>query len=247
MAKNFGSAYLLISRAQEHLDDLETEVKKFQSAPTFETTQRPSADGRVMIYSMQFTDDTVLKLHCLCFDVTTNLRAALDHACASSFRAFNPNCSKVKNCQFPVAKDQPGLDRAFTKNTRLPAKVVAVIKKINPQAAGNKMLCGLNQARNAFVHFELIEVVGVTAKIKGGSAIVGPAKIGSIEKWDPILNRLDYAEMDKGSVFNHSTVPVLAQLGKGTVLHGEDLIPTLHKTLKEVEQVVKQIEMVCPG
>lgn len=243
----FYSAKLRISRAKEHIDDLESKIAEFFAKNPYRRVTEPDPDGVHEIYKIEFTERFPLRWKILATEIIEHLRASLDHATwASAYLATkNPD---LKFGIFPFSDNAINLEnrmKGWSKDC--PPEILAVLRLFKPYDGGNELLCALNDLCNLSKHALLTFVAGATGQAEvAGIGLDGPIQFCEPLIWDGVKNEIKYARVKRGTNFDHDFEfePYVA-LQHRERTYSQPAIDIFNMMRTEVSAVVLTIENEC--
>jgi hypothetical protein len=174
------------------------------------------------------------------FDITNNLRSALDHAVfAGTFELTGRELDKTK---FPFGDtEKDARDDAKRRCRDVPSELVDFLLALKPHRSGNPLLYGLNKLRNTKSHRVLIPFAAQPTIAGMGEPTPGTSVA---HEWDPSTGRFKASlhlapEVEGGAVIFNFRLELL--IGTGA-LRGEPALRLFNRMLGEVERVVSAIE-----
>ena len=174
------------------------------------------------------------------FDLTQNLRSALDHAVFASTFALT-GYDGEGGTKFPFG-DTPkdAKDDAKRRCKRVPPEMVEYLLAFEPHADGNPILYGLNKLRNTKSHRVLVPISAASTKVT--TATVKSAETTRYA-WQGlshgIQKTVEQIIFPPGTEANVFRLEVL--IGTGT-FKGEPALGIFNRMLGEVERIVAGIE-----
>lgn len=174
------------------------------------------------------------------FDLTQNLRSALDHAVYASTNVLT-GYEGEGGTKFPFG-DTPeaAKDDAKKKCRKVPPEMVDYLLTFKPHADGNPVLYGLNKLRNTKSHRVL--VTDSVASTKVTTAIVDKAET-TLFAWhglaQGIQKTVQQTIFPPGTEANFFRLEVL--IGTGTFKE-EPALSVFNRMFSEVERIVSAIE-----
>ena len=160
----FEEARLLVRRARQHIDDLNSEFDRYITDEPWRGFCEPNAEGNEYIYRFGITKQLDPYLKTVAADAVNNLRSALDHIVAECARLNG--AVHVERLYFPFASSSAELDQqlAGRKYRCLPPKVRDYIRGTAPNPEGDDRLYALTRISGGIKHWKLMPVsVGVRA------------------------------------------------------------------------------------
>jgi hypothetical protein len=171
------------------------------------------------------------------FDLTQNLRSALDHAVyASTFMLTGYDGEGGTKFPFgDTAKNAK--DDAKKKCRRVPHEIVTFLLAFEPHSEGNPVLYGLNKLRNTKSHRVLLPIS--VASRKTITATIATAATLFLPSDDAADQALQPFHVPAGAEANFFRLEIL--IGTGT-FKGEPALGVFNRMLSEVERVVSAVE-----
>jgi len=178
----------------------------------------------------------------IAFDLTSNLRAALDHAVFASTHVLT-GYDGEGGTKFPFGGDneKEAREDAKRKCKKVPTAMVEYLLAFEPYRDGNPLLYGLNKLRNTKNHRVLVPMIAGAAEL--GTFTVQDASVETL-KWDAATNSLKTVRepspnIKPGAVGTYFRLEAL--IGSGTFT-GEPALSLFDRLICEVERVVTGIE-----
>jgi hypothetical protein len=179
----FYSARLRIARAQEHLQDLETQINSFFGEKPYTRVVEDDPDGIHEIHKIRLTRRFPFRWRILATEIVEHARSSLDHATWASayLRTNNPN---LEFGVFPFASDATKLaNRIKGVSKDCPPEIQALLGRLQPYKGGNDLLFALNDLCNLSKHALIMFIAGATAM----GEIQGVGLTGPIQFYDPLV------------------------------------------------------------
>jgi hypothetical protein len=187
----FFSAKLRLSRANEHLDQLESQIVKFFAENTGDRVSEPDVDGIHTVHKIRFGSLPV-EWSLLATEIIEHTRSSLDHA------VYATRTQPVTElATFPFAKTAADLINRVKGLARdTPPEIQALLRRFNCYRGGNDFMHALNDLCNASKHGLIVLVAG--AILSGEISGSGESWAGGIQFFDPIIwdvsnNEIKYA------------------------------------------------------
>lgn len=123
-------------------------------------------------------------------DAFQNLRNTLDQIAWAAAQGFG---NKGKRTYFPFGSTAQAAQACLTNGSSdVPPNIFNVMLSFKPYKGGDDLLWSLNEIANANKHrLTCPALVKSGSMTVGRGEVVGPARIGSPEGWDPEKNRLE--------------------------------------------------------
>lgn len=172
----------------------------------------------------------------IAFDLTQNLRSALDHAVFASAFVLT-GYDGEGGTKFPFGdSEKDAKDDAKRRCKNVPQEMVEYLLAFQPHRDGNPILYGLNKLRNTKSHRVLVPMSAFsrktnTAAVTSAATIFVPSE-GADETVQPI-------HIPAGAEANFFRLEIL--IGTGT-FNGEPALSVFDRMLGEVERVISAIE-----
>lgn len=232
----FESPRLLLAGAARHIETFKSklEAMRAQSWATF------SVDEASRVITVKSKIPVPQDMKQIVFDLTNNLRSALDHAVYASTVLITGE--DRNNTKFPIgdtAKDAQ--DDAKRKCRGVPPEMLDFLLALETHRDGNPIVWGLNKLRNTKSHRVLVPMGSVVSLAGVGDPTPGTSMK---PEWDSDTGtfkpNLELAEgTDLGAVVYAFRLEVL--IGTGA-FKGEPAPAVFDRMLSEVEGIVSAIE-----
>jgi hypothetical protein len=246
----FYSAQLRLLRAEEHLNDLEAQIRAFFAEQPHTIVAEPDPDGAHEIYKLKFTKRFPFRWRILATEIIEHARSSLDHAAFACHLAArgDPNCRYVS---FPFGKTPNDFETAIKGRSKdLTTEIKARLRLFNCYEGGNDLLYALNNLANLSKHALIAFVAGSTLdfQITGGA---GPFSLVGIQmnnaiRWDAAKNEIVYARAKKGSHFEHQIkFTAFVAIQEKELTSAEPAVDILRAMLGEVCAVTTGLDAEC--
>ncbi|MGA2251268.1 hypothetical protein [Terracidiphilus sp.] len=247
MTKPFHGARLKIKRANKHINDLATEIRKIGNSDPYNITVEDDlhTGNSFLHFSMkQAVDDDLLTI---VGDALHNLRSALDHAISDI--EFDTTGKREDKTSFLMRATREGLIGAVNGGfkEKAPEEVRDfIVDEIQPYAGGNgDALWNLHRLDIEDKHVILLAKKELTY-IRNIRCEDGRGEQFTINEWAVnyptgntfVCDRKKVKVTDKG----HATVGVV--FGNGLPFYGHNVIPTLRGLSNFVSRTLDSIERV---
>lgn len=243
MADPLDSARRKLARAQQHIGDLETQLKRlFEEQPCTNIVE-VDAHGQYKLFKVRFKrpiPDTT-------YDAVQNLRDALDHAGYGIAVASGKTSPLHTN--FPFAPDLAKFEQQVGGRCKdLPDEIVSLFRSFRPYKGGNDLIWALNRVAVTNKHMLVNPMVAAsqnlfinTLSIGGGTV---PFGIGEPARWDSTKNEITVMRLPADAqVQANFGVSVFIAFGEIDVVSGEPVDVILHTFAGEVERVLVALEV----
>jgi hypothetical protein len=242
----FYSAKRRIERAEEHLDDLESQIDSFFAENPYTQGVDPDADGIHETYKIRLTKRFPYRWRLLVTEIIEHLRASLDHATwqTAYLKTGDPN---IEQAAFPFAKTAADLDHSMRRRSKnIPTEIQTLLRTFQPYKGGDGDLHALNDLCNMSKH-ALIAFVACathTGEISG----VGKEwdrEIGYYKPpvWDRAKNEIPYARVKRSARFDHQIkLKIYISLDYRESTSTEPATAILDAFLREAQRIVLAIE-----
>ncbi len=231
----FESPRLLVEGAGQHIDAFRARLLELRASDW--TTPTAGPGGEIIVTPKVVVPPDMKRV---LFDITNNLRSALDHAVFASTLALTGE--ERDGTKFPFgdsASEMRGDAKRRCKN--VPREMVEFLITFEAHREGNHLLWGLNKLRNTKNHRVLVPV-GASADMVG----MGEPSVGTSAdyEWEPATGRFKARleltpETRAGGVMFLFRLELL--IGTGT-FRGEPALGIFDRLRSEVERVVSAIE-----
>jgi hypothetical protein len=233
----FESPRLLLDGARRHIESFNARLEELRLTPGWSEAQMGGTDGEILI-KINVAVPAVMKQ--IVFDITNNLRSALDHAVFAS--ALLLTGQELDNTKFPFGDtEKDAFDDARRRAKNVPPAVVALLLSFGPYRYGNPVLYGLNKLRNTKSHRVLVPMAASAEMTSAGEATEGST---AEYEWDQATGRLKVSlqrepGVPMGAVLHTFRLELL--IGTG-IFRGEPAPAVFERMFSEVERVVSGIE-----
>jgi hypothetical protein len=235
-ADPFESPRILLSGAARHIENFSTRLNELR-ASDWGTPSEGKEEGEIIMRAKIAVPPNMKQI---VFDITNNLRSALDHAVFASTLALTDQ--ERSGTKFPFGDNEEELMRdAKNRCKGVPRDVVDYLVAFQAYRTGNPLLWGLNKLRNTKNHRVLIPV-GAQAAFGGQVGASDGAE--ATYEWDPTTGvfKTQIKPPPEGETAAVAFVFKLELLiGTGT-FRGEPALGLFNRLLSEVERVVSAIE-----
>jgi len=246
----FYSAQMRLLRAEEHLNDLESQIDQFFTEKPYAVVCEPDPDGIHEIHKLKFTQRFPFRWRILATEIIEHVRASLDHATFAAHLAAkgDPNS---RYAAFPFGKSASDLDKSIRGRSKdLPAEIQTLLRSFNCHEGGNRPLYALNELCNLSKHTLITFMVGVAFdfEIRGTAAGWPPGDVAFPKElsWNRSKNEIEYARTKRGVQFEHQAkVNVFVALQEKEVTHTISAVAILNAMLEEARGVIMRLEYEC--
>lgn len=231
-----------VERAHEHIDDLESTTRFFfeRHGNSFHCdVQREAGD---VVVRVSRSDPLPTRWSTMIGDAVHNLRSALD-LLVYQLVVVNAEVPTTET-GFPVAASANRLEAMAERKVKGASQgAIQLIRATNPYPGGNDALWQLHRLSIADKH-RLLVVVG-TAVIAFQESVDNVVWAGSdVEDWGGPIYLEDGMEMFRipcDDLKGHRYVQFSLQVafGKGEIVEGQPVVPTLRELANAVEQVLE--------
>jgi hypothetical protein len=247
MAHNlFDSAYLLLSRAREHREELHRRGQTFiDEHPYTDITEREPHTG-YYIRKLRFSEQPPGFLFPIAADAFNNLRHALDQAICASALAKN-SIIDLTGISFPLCETPAKFNENMRKTRpKLAPKIVATVEMFQPYNGGDRRLWALGNMSNVNKHRGLI---GLGAHPQPTSVSVNPFTLFNPNFvqmhpiWDSDKNELTVSATPTPDELSYDlSFEVYIALGNTEVFGGQDVFSVLDYLTVVIEAILTGIE-----
>jgi hypothetical protein len=243
----FESAKRTLSRAQHHIDDLNTQLAAFQQRhPWFYDIERDLNSGHE-IHKIKITEDSLeWAFPCIVFDAVNNLRASLDQA---SYAACVANgMAESTFAYFPFASDVAHWPNKIGGFKHLHGEVRTFFERLKAYEGGNNTLWAINELCNTVKHARLVPIrigkieMTFPAAITQLVPITVSSSAFSTQTNEIVLARLN-PDPQRGTNTKITFAIVLEHPSK--VINGRQPIGLLNDMVREVERILMGTEAEC--
>jgi hypothetical protein len=245
---------LKIGRARTHLEELETEVKKYFQTTPFQAETSEDPETGDLVTRLKIISQPPVEWGVIIGDIIHNLRSALDLLVSALLLANGktPN----KSCGFPVYSGKDEFMKDGVKRVKgLSAEALELIMTIKPYKEENLRLWQLHQLNILDKHQLIIPVASAYKNVVLDFA-AGLRQLGGFEEIPPMplalepvgkpfplvagaeLFRINKAARDGSDMKPQFTFELV--FGEGEIIEGEKLLPTLREFVAIVENILEQ-------
>ena len=231
----FESPRLLLAGAQRHIATFEAKLDELCAPGTWANPESPNT-GIEVVAGFRIPPE----MKQIVFDLTQNLRSALDHAVfASAFMLTGYDGEG--GTKFPFGDDaKEARGDANRRCKRVPPEMVEYLLAFGPHAGGNPIIYGLNKLRNTKSHRVLVPISATSRKVR--TATVTKAST-TFYAWqglqDGIKKTVQETTFPPGTEATFFRLELLIGTGK---FRGEPALAVFNSMLSEVERIVSGIE-----
>jgi len=244
---SFYSAKLRISRAEEHLQDLETKIDSFLAEKPYARAVDPDPDGIHEVYKIRLTKPFPYRWRILATEIIEHLRSSLDHAVWASSYLYSGSVNELN--VFPFSSDPIKWEnrmKGFCKEVH--PDIQTLLRAFKPYPGGNNDLYILNDLCGSSKHVLIIFVACATrsGEIRSPQPWTDEIAIYDPLVWDRAKNEIPYARVLRGYHFDHD-INVDLYVALEYRAH-ESIAPAtavLQTFLREAKRVVLAIETEC--
>jgi hypothetical protein len=243
----FYSAKFRLRRAQEHLDNLKTQIDLFFGEKPYIRVNEPDPTGTHEVYKIRLIKTFPVEWRILATEIIEHARASIDHATWASayLHKRDPN---VEFATFPFAKDPEHLNnRIKGASKECPQEIQDVIREQKPYTGGNGLLCVLNDMCNLSKHALLTFLAGARV----GGLVKATAADGAIDFFDHLIldpksNEIPYMRLLKGSELQHEVeITPYPSLDYRGMMSEEPAVKVLSDMIEEATRVCLAIQKKC--
>lgn len=176
---------LKIGRAREQIVELESAIQAHHDAGALELTAEPDDATDELVYRVRVRKELPMRITTIIGDAIHNARSALDLLICDLVRKNGHSVHKSN--AFPIATTKGEFERAIPSRLRdVPAKAIALIRRLKPYDGGNPTLWKLSAMDNLHKHEMLLPIAAGQAVTRlqisipflhlspGGFSIGGP-------------------------------------------------------------------------
>jgi hypothetical protein len=190
----FASSKICLSRAKEHIIELEKRIKTFFDAKPYTSVIETDPDGIQEIHKVKFTRHLPDNLSAVTADTVNNLLSALDqswYAVAVASGAVKPGGGKA---YFPFADSVSEFESKIQRGCKnIPQDILALLRSFQPYKGGNDLLWALNRVCAANKHYMLAPTGVLTYIDFPHVKCIGTGKADIIRPWwDRRTNEIVY-------------------------------------------------------
>lgn len=241
----FDSPKEVLSRARDHIEDLNARVQAFFDRKPYARVVDYDRETGQDVHKIRLTAQLPGKIAAVAKDALSNLRDALDHAVYASAVALSPGFEPSRTA-FPFAENASGVhDKLNRELLDIPPEIRTLLEGFRPHKTGNQLLWGLCRTRNVKTHRILVPLgtasTGTSLGLTRGR-VIGPAELG-LNRWNPLKNEVEFLRVGRGSQLEYEVNVAFSVLfSHAEVLGGKEAIGTLHAISREVECILVAIE-----
>ena len=238
----FHSSKLRLSRAKDHIIDLEKSIRAFLDTKPYARVIEPDSDGINQLHKIKFTKSLPDEFAIITADAVDNLRSALDHA----WHAIAVASSAIKptgEAYFPFADNAAKFKKRLIGCKKFPQDILALLRRFQPHKGGDDLLWALNRICAANKH-RMLAPIGIAV---GGMHIrymtfSGPGSI-PMPRWDRAKQEIIYAIVGpNGKIEYNIDITFDVAFDKVEAVGGQPAIAILNALASKVEDILKALE-----
>ncbi|MDD9177033.1 hypothetical protein PVK63_19465 [Aliivibrio sp. S2TY2] len=243
----FVGTELKIVRAKSHIRELENQMVDYIKLKPFKVVVESEEGNASHLWTLRVKHDIPMIFSAIIGDVIHNLRASLDLLATELVEHAGED---AKNVYFPFGNDSDGLEKMIKKRRidKAGEGVVDIVRELKPYTGGNKLLRSLHDLDITDKHKSLVPVAHY-AGIKNFqmSGTSGPMltiqnlHCGPIRDGMVLMSLPPAGNVRIGQTFNPS---LKLCLDEEVVDRDEELIETLHKYVKMVEDILQKFKKI---
>jgi hypothetical protein len=231
-----------IYRAQRHMDDLKREIDLFGQRKPHKRVIDVNTHGAKQVHKVVMTEPLPMEFAGIIFDLTSNLRAALDRACcavAAHAQTF------TRHAAFPFGKDAVDILKRHEKGSReIPFAVfTAIADELKPYPRGNDALMALQYINNTNKHIVVVPAAGLLASVIQSGYFGMVTDMAIPASWDPVKQEaiLLTAPLDAHHEYDYeATVQIAIEATQSGTLY--EAVGLFDACFREVERALGVIE-----
>ena len=233
-----------IARAEEHIEDLEREIKLFVNKNPYKQVIEPDPDRpHQTLYKIKLTEPIPGSFANIVGDVVNNLRSALDQAVYAI--ALASGIQSPKEAYFPFARTAADFERNLKGRCKdVPQDIWPLFRSFEPYKGGNEVLWTLNEMCTTDKHKMLIPL-GTGAAFGPGLDLSGTGffELYTNPIWDRTKQELVYLRLGPESKFDYKIRFILyIAFNDIAAIDGEPVRAILDQTLGEIRRILLSIE-----
>jgi hypothetical protein len=239
----FHSAKLRLSRAKEHLIDLNDRIKAFFDAKPYKLVVESDSNGWIHAHKIKFTKPFPDDFAVVAADVVDNLRSALDQ----SWFAIAIISRVIKSsgkAYFPFADNASDFDSVLRRGCKnFPHDILTLLRTFKPYKGGNDLLWALNRICATNKH-EMLAPTSINVNM--GFSVVKTRK-GRTEIITPKWNRRDneiiyFITFKDDEIDYHIPLALDIAFDKVEIVAGQPAVAVLNRLAGEVENILLALE-----
>lgn len=245
----FRQSWLKIERADEHIAELDKNIRDFLDAKPYAVVVNPSMYAGQQTWSARVRKKIPEKITMIVGDALHNMRAALDILTCDLIRHFQGVSTDLSDIYFPFTKGDANdfeslINKRLVKETS--PDVIAVFRKLAPYKAGNPVLFALHSLDIDDKHKRIIPManfIGIPSLklIANGQSIMTMVDGKFFVSQDgATLMSLPAANNIKLNQEFDPTIEIV--FGEVNLVKHQPLIPTLHHISDAVQGTIKAFE-----
>ncbi len=257
MAHALDGARFKVVWAQQHINSLKSEIKRYLDQHPDEIRSQPYMHPQhtwlppAQVLKAIIPSETSQALSGIIGDVVTNARAALDYiAWELAQRYFAPplDITKFKDrklASFPVFENPAEIKDCFDRlaDRQIPAGAISEIKTVQPYNAGYESIWLLTQLVNQDKHRLLLPTIG---EVDGVSIEFAQSPVDGFKPGTINIPRKNLAAIGKNHVFQSDmqmkAKPAISVTWKDVSMPREPLIVTLENIVRCVDGIVPRFD-----
>jgi hypothetical protein len=240
------SAKLRISRADEHLSDLVSQIDRFFQENPGRHIAEPDTDGVHEVHKITFLARFPMHWRVIATEIIEHLRASLDHA---TFATFFLATGRMESnyAVFPFGKTAADLDNSVRGRCKdLRPEIQTLLRSFNAYKGGSDLLYTLNDLANDCKHGLVTFIGGAVAggEVRGTGWSGSGIQFADPPIWDGGKNEIAYARVKLGTNFQHQgKLQFYVAIPDTEHLPGIGVTGILDRIGAEVARVVTEIEV----
>jgi hypothetical protein len=153
----FDDARLLIDRAGEHVQELESRIQRFIASNPWPLVIERHGDSPQYVHKLRLVNQIDRGIKLVAADALRNLRASLDFATATCARLNG--APRLRNLYFPFLNDPANWETTIRRKCGcVPNPVTDFFRSLTPWPGGDEELRTLNMLRNDNDHWALTKI-----------------------------------------------------------------------------------------
>lgn len=251
MTVTFFSAKLRLSRAKEHIIDLDKRIKAFFDTKPYVPTLETDPDGFQELHKVKFTKPFPDDFAIVAADAVDNLRSALDHAWYAIAVASGAIKSGGK-AYFPVYDSAIEFETKFVRKIKrgcqiFPQDILTLLMQFKPYKGGNNLLWALNRVCATNKHRMLAPTCITTFTGIDYVKCVGKGKADIIRPyWDRGKNEIIYFIGDtRNQIKYHYYLSFGVAFNEVEIISGKLAVAILNDMTSMVENILADLERMA--
>lgn len=235
----------VLSRAEEHIDDLNTRGKAFAEKKPYTTFCELDIPTAQYFYGFRLTESPPDVWSTIAKDALTNLRDALDLAVCATIRVLDPliTADGLEGVCFPFASKEDHFAGALKRGCeKVDPNIRSLISSFKPYPGGNDPLYLLKTLAQTNRH-RIVQPVLFAAENSVGVHFLGGTdfSVGPFG-WDRAKNKFIIIKAGNPNVKYDFTIALHIAFGNVEIVGGQPAVPILYDFCREVARIIMTLE-----